>query len=384
VPRATRRPIRIAVAAVIAAGLLVLVAKVVGRWYYDPTLFTLAGWVVPPDLRIFLNAGDAVLAGRSPYVDIDVIGDNLRYVYPPLLAFVMTPLSVLPLEVATIIWTLLSGAFVLGALYLFGVRDWRCYPVALLIPFTRESFEFGTIGPLLLLVVAACWRYRDRRWGGSSAAAVAVALKLFLWPLVLWLAVTRRLRAAVLSVGITLALVFLPWALIGFAGLGQYPALLRKVADQQDYRSYSLVALGEALGASPTAAKAISIAVGVALLVLAARAARARRGSADERDRRSLIFVLAAALALTPVIWAHYLVLLIAPVALARPRLSPLWLVLLAATVLYLFDWYRQSPEGEVRPTVTIAALVVGVFVASLRRPHRLVPEARHAQADPI
>jgi hypothetical protein len=178
--------------------------------------------------------------------------------------------------------------------------------------------------------------------------------------------------------------VFAPWAVIGFAGLGQYPALLRKVADLQDYRSYSVVALAQALGASSTAAKTISVVVGVGLLALAARAARSREDSATERDRRSLTFALAAALALTPVIWAHYLVLLIAPVALARPRLSPLWLVLLAATILYLFDWYRQSPEGEVRPTVTIAALVVGVFVASLRRRDRLAPPARHAQADPI
>jgi hypothetical protein len=67
-------------------------------------------------------------------------------------------------------------------------------------------------------------------------------------------------------------------------------------------------------------------------------------------------------------VWPHYLVLLLAPVALARPRLSALWLFVLAATVLYAFDWYRASPEGEALPVMTITAIATTVFVFSLRR----------------
>lgn len=347
---------------------VVLAAKVGARLYYDPALWALAGWVVPPDLGIFVDAGDAILGGRTPYQDVDGIGHYLGYVYPPLLAFVMVPLAVLPPSVAASVWALMTAGFVAWALWLLGVRDWRCYPVALLWPFTREAIEYGAIGPLLLLLVAAVWRFRDHAWGTATATATAVAAKLFLWPLAIWLAVTGRLRAALLSVAIGFGLVFIPWAAIGFAGLGQYPALLDEVADQQDYRSYSVIAIVRSIGGSPALAQAVSFVIGIGLLVLMVRAARDSDDSPRDRDRRALTFALAAALVLTPVVWPHYLVLLLAPVALARPRLSVLWLAVLAATVLYALDWYRASPEGEPLPVLTIACLVTGVFVASLRR----------------
>ena len=365
--RRTGRIALIALACAAGAVVIVLAAKVGAHLYYDPALWAVAGWVVPPDLGIFLNAGDAVLHGRTPYQDVDAIGHYLGYVYPPLLAFAIIPLSVLPSAVATSIWALMTLGFVAWSLWLLGVRDWRCYPVALLWPFTREAVEFGAIGPLLLLIVAFLWRYRDSTWGAATATASAVAAKLFLWPLALWLAFTGRIRTAGLSIAVTLVLVFVPWIAIGFAGLRQYPALLQEVADQQDYRSYSVIALVRSLGGSSELAQVLSLLLGVALLALAFRAARNHGMTARDRDRISLGYVLAASLVLTPVVWPHYLVLLLAPLALARPRLSALWLFVLAATVLYAFDWYRASPEGEWRPVVVITALVAIVFVGSLR-----------------
>jgi len=178
----------------------------------------------------------------------------------------------------------------------------------------------------------------------------------------------------VLSVVVGFGLVFIPWVAIGLDDLKQYPALLDEVADQQDYRSYSVIAAARALGSSPALAQAVSLVLGVALLTLAFRVARDAGWSARDRDRRSLTLVLAAALVLTPVVWPHYLVLLLVPVALARPKISPLWIAVLAATVLYMFDWYRASPEGEALPVLTITLLVAGVFYASLRR----------GEADPV
>ena len=86
--RRTGRIALIALACAAGAVVIVLAAKVGAHLYYDPALWAVAGWVVPPDLGIFLNAGDAVLDGRTPYQDVDGIGHYLGYVYPPLLAFV--------------------------------------------------------------------------------------------------------------------------------------------------------------------------------------------------------------------------------------------------------------------------------------------------------
>jgi hypothetical protein len=362
-----KRAAWLGLAAIVGCVLVVLAAKVAARLYYDPALWALAGWVVAPDLGIFLEAGDAILDGRSPYQAVEGIGHYLGYVYPPLLAFAVIPLSVLPPAAAASIWALATFGFVAWSLWLLGVRDWRCYPVALLWPFTREAVEYGAIGPLLLLFVALLWCYRDHSWGAAGATAGSIAAKLFLWPLALWLAFTGRVRAAALSVALTLVLVFVPWAFIGFTGLSQYPELLDEVADQQDYRSYSVIALVRSLGGSPALAQALSIALGLALLVLAFREARRADAPSRTRDRRSLTLTLAAALVLTPVVWPHYLVLLLAPIALARPRLSGLWLFVLAATVLYAFDWYRPSPEGEWLPVITITAIVATVFLVSVR-----------------
>ena len=362
-----RRLALLAVASLLVAAFVVVAAKAVAHLYYDPALFALAGWFVAPDLGIFLNASDRVLDGQTPYQDVEGIGHYLGYVYPPLLAFAMIPLAVLPPAAAASIWALLTFGFVAWSLWLLGVRDWRCYPVALLWPFTREAVEYGAIGPLLLLLVAALWRYRDSAWGAASATGAAVAAKLFLWPLGLWLAFTGRIRSAALSAVLGLVLVFVPWLAIGLKGLSQYPELLDEVADQQDYRSYSTIALVRSLGGSPALAQVLSLAFGVALLALAFWAARRTDRSRWDRDRISLGYALAAALVLTPVVWPHYLDLMLAPLALARPRLSALWLLVLAATILYVFDWYRPSPEGEWLPVVVITTLVTVVFAGSLR-----------------
>ena len=135
----TKRLVLLAVATILGAVLIVVAAKVAARLYYDPALWALAGWVVAPDLGIFLDSGDAILAGRSPYQDVDGIGHYLGYVYPPLLAIAMIPLSILPVSVAATLFALLTAGCVVWALWLLGVRDWRCYPVALLWPFTREA-----------------------------------------------------------------------------------------------------------------------------------------------------------------------------------------------------------------------------------------------------
>ena len=258
--------------------------------------------------------------------------------------------------------------FVAWSLWLLGVRDWRCYPVALLWPFTREAVEFGAIGPLLLLIVAFLWRYRDSTWGAATATASAVAAKLFLWPLALWLRVhgqdpdgwpldRRHARARVRSMDRDR--VRRTEAVPGVAPGGRGSAGLPLV---QRHRARAL-----ARRLIRSSRRFSHLLLGVALLALAFRAARNHGMTARDRDRISLGYVLAAALVLTPVVWPHYLVLLLAPLALARPRLSALWLFVLAATVLYAFDWYRASPEGEWRPVVVITALVAIVFVGSLR-----------------
>jgi hypothetical protein len=313
------------------------------------------------DLDIFLRGASAVLDGASPYV----YSADQTYAYPPLLAFLVAPLEPLSAGVATAVWTLVSLAAIVGALLLLGVRDWRCLALTLVYPVTRSAVDLGTIGPLLLLGVAAAWRWRDRLLVPAAALGAAVALKLFLWPLAVWLAVTGRIRAAAAAAGFAVGLVFVPWAALGFTGLDAYPGLLRRLSSEEGWASYSVYALGLRVHLPEAAAIVLSVAVVAGLLAAAAWAARDARRTLLERDSASLTLALAAALASTPIVWSHYFLLLVVPLALARPRLSALWLLPFAYYPLGGAAW----PGADARKLALALAVTLPLLgVAVLRR----------------
>jgi alpha-1,2-mannosyltransferase len=373
-----RRVALVVAGALIAGALLVVAAKAAARLHHDDALWALAGWTGPFDLKVFLEAGDAVLAGRSPYPDPGTLmPPSSYYVYPPPLALAIIPLSAISVSTAASIFTVLGIAAVAGALYALDVRDWRCYILAFAYPYTREALGYGAIGTFLALLAALAWRYRDDPRATGAASGLAIALKLFLAPLLLWLAFTRRLRAAVIGTAAAVVLALASWAVIGFAGLADYPALLRELSDLEAEQSYSAVAVLASIGIPSTLATVLAVAAGVALLVLAWRQCR---GLDDDGDRRSFILVIAAALVLTPILWLHYLVILVVPIALARPRLALLWFVPLAALIPSWLDWYGGWANGDL-PALLSTTIIVGVALGGSLASRRAAP-ARAARAD--
>ena len=153
---------------------------------------------------------------------------------------------------------------------------------------------------------------------------MTLAAKFFLWPLAVWLAATRRLAAAALAVALGLGLLVLSWAVIGFAGLADYPELMRRLQDSIGDDSYTLRVVALDLGLPAGLARAVWLVAGLGLL--AAMVVVGRRGD----ERRAFVLALAAALALTPIVWLHYFALLLVVVALTRPRLGVVWFVPLA------------------------------------------------------
>src|SRR6478609_7254749 len=120
----------------------------------------------PFDFSTFWASGVDVLHGRNPYPSVlpEVAQQRLfrPFVYPAPAAVALAPISLLPLGVASALWGVLSVASLAGALYLLGVRDWRCYGVVFLWPATWSGLTNGTISPELVLGCAALWRFRSR------------------------------------------------------------------------------------------------------------------------------------------------------------------------------------------------------------------------------
>lgn len=323
------------------------------------------------DFRNLWNAAQDVLAGSSPYhpapdPTLRVTADCLTsardcFVYPPLAAVLAAPFGLLPFGLAGTAFFVLDVAALGGALWLVGVRDWRCYGVALASGPALSSFEGGTLSPLLALAAAAAWRYRDERTAAAGALALGLVAKVFLWPLLVWLAVTRRASTALLAVGLGVAVTVLAWLPIGFAGAVGYPRLLQSVTHVWAPHAYGPVGLGLTLGLSLTAAEAVAFAAGGLLLAAAVVVAQRPGG-----DQRSFALAIAASLLLSPIVWLHYFVLLLVPLAIARPRLDRAW----ALTVPLLF--MPGMANGHIGPNVaalTLLAALTWVSVLDLPEP---------------
>ena len=96
-------------------------------------------------------AGRDVLHGRSPFPAPThaALAGRTAYVYPPPAAFLVAPLSLLPVGVAEVVFTVLLVAAAVATLRLAGVRDWRVYGAAFLWPPVFSAVQAGTLTLLL-------------------------------------------------------------------------------------------------------------------------------------------------------------------------------------------------------------------------------------------
>ena len=344
-----------------ANGLFLVTAAVVAIALLDGFVLVVTGEHEVVDFRAYNGAAEALLRGESPYPSVDeaTLGSGREYVYPPLTAIAVVPLALLPLSAAEGLVVLGLALAVVATLLAVGVHDWRCYVVAFLWVPVLNAIGLGNITILLGLAAALSWRYRDRALPGATAVGVTLAAKMFLWPLVAWLAATRRARAALLSCAIGAGLLALSWAVVGFAGVGDYGDLVRLIQSLSDDDAYSVYAVALDAGVPSPLARALWL--GVAVALLAASVVLGRRG--DERG--AFVLAIAAALAFSPIVWRHYFELLLVAVAVARPTLGVVWFVPPAM-------WLVSTGSGngtwpQTTATLAIAASTVALALASSR-----------------
>jgi len=175
---------------------------VVAAW---AAIYDIAAWFIQfarqpvhPDFRIFYVAAEAGLRyGWSSIYDVSTLrslsasfpsGQNyvtsaLPFIHPPLLAWLIAPLTALPVPVAYAVWCAVLLAALVWAWYIAapysGLRKLALLLLALAIWPVLDAFYFGQPSTLQLALVAAAWWLcvKDRPLAAGAALALATALK---------------------------------------------------------------------------------------------------------------------------------------------------------------------------------------------------------------
>jgi alpha-1,2-mannosyltransferase len=347
------------------------------------------------DLRIYLGAVRGWQGGGSLYAFSDPTY-HLSGTYPPIGLLGLAPLTVLPVRMAEVVWTLANLgavaaiAWVVADRYLGLTGRRRALVVvagtALAIPTAAvwTDLNQGQVNLwlwLAVLVDMAAVR-RDRRWSGALIG-VATAVKLVPGAFILFLLAIRRFGAAGRAVLVAAAATALGWLLAAPDSRSYVTSLLwdsSRVGAVDDGQNNSLRALLAHLGVSGPAQVGLwlvlAAAVGGFALVRAVRAWRAGQ------DLYAVLVVGCAAALVSPITWTHHLVFL-ALVLLLLPRPATAtgrWLVLGAAW-LFLVDpvgWGDSWLTGGLR-SVAMVLVIAGIGIRPVTGPAPTAPVGRLA-----
>lgn len=159
----------------------------------------------------------ATINGLNPYTPIPELKQRMLNItndqtnphpttHPPAIALLFLPLTLLPIENAAVLWFVLEICFTLFGIFILYKYYWKHFGwLEMLItalfmmiwyPF-REEIILGQLMSLILLLLIAGWlSLRNERdvQGGIFIGAI-IALKLILWPMIIFLALRRRWHA---------------------------------------------------------------------------------------------------------------------------------------------------------------------------------------------
>jgi alpha-1,2-mannosyltransferase len=321
------------------------------------------------DFEAYISAASRLADGGSLY-QAETLSGPFRpgpyglYMYSPTLGVALLPLTEMKVAESSIVWYLLHAlALALACLVMpvrASVRLFAFAVASLSLPVIKDM-ALGNVSVLLLLPTVMAWRWLDHPLG-SIAQAVAISVRPMLGILVFWQLLRRQWRAVAWTIGAAVVLMVVTLPFVGIAGYLDYLTVLRNMSDVTGVLRN--VDIGSALGAAgfSTEAATLGLLAGYAIAISAILVSL-------RRDREvGFMVTLMASLLLSPLLWDHYLVLIILPAAFLAERGRP-W-----ALALPLLLWL---PPG-IAPIAAIAGLVLP-FLARDREPAATTVAARLA-----
>lgn len=328
-------------------------------------------WVAFDFYRAYYPAAQRLLRGGNPYaVTHQEVVMGTGFVYPALSAVVFAPFALVGRALSQHLYMLLCLALVPATLWTARVRDWRVYGAVMLWYPIVIGWQGENISVPLMFMVALAWRYRNKPVVAGLITAAAISMKPFVWPLGLWLLATRRWRAAAWAFGWGLVLNLLAWEIVGFNEIHTFLHLAGEDTDLLWRGGYGMLAVAGHLGFGRGGGEGLLLVVSALVALALVYAGIVRRN-----EREAMVLAVALMLVASPLVWVHYFVLLVVPLALSRPRLSAAWLVPVATWLL------PPSPSVAGWQLALALVLVGGCLTAALRDgPVGRRPAGRRAQ----
>lgn len=320
------------------------------------------------DFLAYYNAANHWLAGQ-PIYDLSVASTGTcgTYQYPPPFVLLALPFSLFGFAVGTWLWI----AFVLG-----------CWAVGTAIlpvrPATRwlilllgavgwpliYGVRIGQVTPVLYLVFAVAWRSLDRPTWLGATVGVGAMLKLQPGLLAVWLLARRDWRALLAAV-ITAAVITVVAGIVGLWDWIGLLTLLKSLTNAVDLPvnmaiGATLHTLGLDLGLAQLI-QSVNTVVILALVVLA--------GVRLPRTPGFLVAVVATQL-ISPIVWTHYALVLLLPVAWLLDR-RHWW----AAVIPLMHVWVLLGIVPNWTYALAFHLTLVGVFVVGWRAREDPQPE---------
>lgn len=274
------------------------------------------------DLRIYRWGGLLARHGGDLYGSQfpHLLRYHLRFTYPPMAALVFAAISAIPIAVLDWVMLVASIAALVATLWLiWGALGYRrsagrvaatlvAAGVALWLQPVQQTLAFGQVNLILMLVIVADLCLPDASWAKGMGVGLAAGFKLTPLIFIPYLMLTRRFRAAAVSLA-TFALTIAASFVLLPAQSRQYwlSGLFlnsRRAGSNAGVSNQSLDGtLTRLLGSLPTAHPywvASSVIVGAGGLMLAACAAR--RG----HEMLGILTCALTGLLISPISWAHH------------------------------------------------------------------------------
>lgn len=270
----------------------------------------------------FWVAGLRVRAGLSPYDwTRQQIAGLASFPYPAPAAILFVPFSFLNRSLSDPLFAAMSLGAGLSALRILHVRDWRIYALVLLWWPVINAWQTANLTLLFVCGIAIVWRYRQVPAVAGIVTGLMLALKPVIWPLVLWLLITRRLRAVGYAVAVALTVNVAAWSVLGFGQLHAWWHLVTMQTDVLYREGYGLTALAVHFGANRAVGTLLQL-VAIGLVVFACiRLVR------HKRETQAFALAVVLMVVSSPLVDNHYFAFLIVPLAITEPWLSPAWAI---------------------------------------------------------